>query len=309
LNAPTAADSVADTLTTYCWEEWNLGDWKKTFNNTYLSGPIFRSFNPTETTLRVFPVIDSVLKGTLSYVTVENKKGEKVPDTARFVTFRLSIRDIYNGYGCFLFPDDSIHLNAVSTGAANNYEGFKVTSPSTAVNWPANSSQNVTWNVVGTDAAPVSCDSVDIYVSTDGGYTWPYNIGRFANNGSAAVTVPNPAATTASARVKVKGAGNVFFNVNGSNFTITHAAGIASVSFANDINIYPVPSGDFVHVSTSLTGALQASVYNALGQLVMNNSFSRQMDIAVASWAKGVYFLHLTNPVSGARTVKQIIVK
>lgn len=309
LSAPTAVDSVADTLTTYCWEQWNLGDWKKAFNNTYVNGPIFRSFNPTETTLRVFPVIDSVLRGTLSYVTVENSKGEKVPDTARFLTFKLTIRDIYNGNGCFLFPDDTIHLNAVSTGAANNYKGFAVTSPSTAVNWPGGSTQTITWDVVGTDAVPVSCDSVDIYLSTDGGHNWQIPLGRYANNGSANVTLLNPPTNITTARIKVKGAGNVFFNVNGSNFTIQHTTGVASVLLADNTNVYPVPSGDLVHVSTSLTGTLQASVYNALGQLVMNNSFSRQMDIAVASWAKGVYFLHLTNPVSGARTVKQIIVK
>lgn len=309
LISPVAIDSVADTLTNYCWDEWDLGDFKRALNNTYLSGPIFRSFSPVESTTRIFPRIDSVLKGTLTYVSVENKKGEKVPDTARLLTFKLTVRDIFNGNGCFLFPDDSIHLNAVSTGAANNYEGFKVTSPSTAVTWAGQSSQTVTWNVVGTDTIPVSCDSVDIYLSVDGGYTWPTLLGRFVNNGTASITLPNPAMTVTTARLKVKGAGNVFFNVNGHNFTISHTTSVQQVALSDDINVYPVPSADVVHVSTAFPGTLQLKASNTLGQLLLTGEMKGSMDINVSSWAKGIYYLQFVDKASGLRTVKQLVVK
>lgn len=303
LTAPVAVDSVADTLTTYCWEEWNLGDFGSPFASTYFAGPIFRSFTPDTNRTRVFPTMSKVLAGVLSYT------GEKAPDTARYLTFINTIRAIYQGTGALLIPDDSIHLDAVSTGAANNYQGFKVTSPSTAVSWAGQSSQTVTWNVVGTNTAPVSCDSVDIYLSVDGGYTWPTLLGRFVNNGTASITLPNPATTVTTARLKVKGAGNVFFNVNGHNFTISHTTSVQQVALSDDINVYPVPSADVVHVSTAFPGTLQLKASNTLGQLLLTGEMKGSMDINVSSWAKGIYYLQFVDKASGLRSVKQLVVK
>ncbi len=327
LTSPVAVDSVADTLTTYCWEQWNRGDFGATFANTHLKGPIFRSFDPDTLRTRVFPTMSKVLAGTLSYT------GEKVPDTTRFLTFINTVRTIFQGTGCILIPDDTIHLDASSTGAAANYQGFKVTSPSTAVNWNGGSVQNVTWNVVGTDAAPVSCDSVNLYLSVNGGYKWPYLVARVPNSGSANILMPN-VATTSTARLKVKGNHNVFFNVNGSNFTMTLDSTIAitlpspndttvvfidtfplavskqpSRNAADDIKVYPVPVADVVHVSTTITDALQVSVYNAIGQLVMSTTLNGQMDIPVAAWAKGVYYLQVTDRSTGKRITKHMIVR
>ncbi len=215
LTAPVAVDTAADSVNRYCWEQWNLGDAGKRLVDTHLAGPIFRSFNPDTSRTRVFPKIDSILKGTYSYVSTgsgshyENHEGEKVPDTARFLTFKLTERAIFQGYGSFLFPDDSIHLNVMNTGAA-----FAVTSQDRGyIYWQAGGTDTVTWNVVGTNAAPINCDSVNIYLSTDGGYTWPYLLGEYPNNGSASVVIPS-AAITNTARLKVKGTNNVFFNVN-----------------------------------------------------------------------------------------------
>ena len=36
-----------------------------------------------------------------------------------------------------------------------------------------NTNLEVTWDVAGTDGNGVDCSSVDIYLSTDGGYTFP----------------------------------------------------------------------------------------------------------------------------------------
>lgn len=303
LTAPIAVDSVADTLTTYCWEQWDLGDYGLSFANTHLAGPIFRSFSPDTNRTRIFPTISKVLAGILSYT------GEKVPDTARSLTFINTIRAIYQGTGAVLIPDDNILLDAVSTGAANNYQGFKVTSPSTAVTWQGLSLQNITWNVVGTDAAPVSCDSVDVYLSVDGGYTWPYSLGRFVNNGSAAVTLPNPASTVTTSRIKVKGAGNVFFNVNGVNFTIAHATSVQQLALNDDIKVYPVPAGDQVHISTLVPHTFGLNISNTLGQQVWIGEMNDHTDIRVASWAKGVYYIRFTDKANGQQLTKQIIVK
>ena len=200
LTGPTAVDSVADTANTYCWEEWNLGDFGNELVSTFFKGPIFRSYNPAYTPTRVFPKVSMVLAGTLSNAGVEGNEGEKVPDTARYLTFKMTVRDILAGKGCITFPDDTIHLNAVSTGSANAYAGFKVTSQGTVgISYIGGSTQTVTWNVVGTNAAPVNAANVDIYESADGGNTWPVHVGTYPNTGTASITVPNPVTTSDSA--------------------------------------------------------------------------------------------------------------
>ena len=72
---------------------------------------------------------------------------------------------------------------------------FLVTSPNTgASRWPGGSTQTVTWDVAGTDAAPISDGEREDHLSTDGGHTYPYVLAAStANDGSEAVTLPNVA--------------------------------------------------------------------------------------------------------------------
>ncbi|GAA4463620.1 hypothetical protein GCM10023093_12510 [Nemorincola caseinilytica] len=224
LTSPTAVGSGTDTAMTYGWFQWNLGDFGKRFNQTFFNGPIFRSYQPAYTETRIFPTLSNVLSGVLV------NSGEKAPDTARYLTFKTVIRNIAGGLGCFRIPDDTIHINAIATGAGNGYRGFRVTSQNTAVTYTGGSTQTITWDVVGTNAAPVSAANVDIYMSTDGGNTWPYTIGTFPNTGTASVSIANPATTTTQARIKVKGSGNVFFNINSSNFTVNPGPTTAAIT-------------------------------------------------------------------------------
>lgn len=215
LLAPTATVTGADTAITYGWHQWNRGDFGARLNQTFVRGPIFRSYQPAYTPLRIFPALNTILAGALS------NAGEKAPDTTRYLTFRLAVRNIFNGNGCFIIPDDTVHIDAVTTGAANGFQGFRVTSQNTTgITYVGGSTQTVTWNVVGTNLAPVSAANVDIYMSVDGAQTWPYFVGTFPNTGSATITVPNPPVASTTARFKVKGSGNVFFNINGANFTV-----------------------------------------------------------------------------------------
>lgn len=309
LTAPAAIDTAADTANTYCWEQWNLGDAGKRLVNTHIAGPIFRSFDPDTSRTRIFPKIDSILKGTYSYVSTgsgshyEDHEGEKVPDSARYLTFKLTERAILNGYGSFLFPDDTIHLDVINTGAA-----FTVTSHAIGYIYKqAGAADTVTWNVVGTDAAPISCDSVNIYLSVDGGRTWPYLLGEYLNNGIAAVTIPSTAITN-TARIKVKGANNVFFNVNRVPIVIGTAApnGVANV-LDSHVKVYPSPATDVIHIESNGV-ALSTVIYNELGQIVYSNNVNGNVSVSVPGWAKGIYYVQLTNIANGQRTVRPVVV-
>lgn len=322
LTGPTAVDSVADTAITYGWTQWNLGDFNKACSTTFFKGPIFRSYNPEYDPTRVFPKLSWLLTGSLTNVTAENAMGEKVPDTARYLTFKMVVRNILNGNGCFLFPDDTMHLDAVQTTTKT---GFKVTSQGTVgVSYTGGSTQTVTWDVVGTNAAPVSAANVDIYMSKNAGVTWPYFVGTFPNNGSATVTIMNPAASSSSCRFKVKGSGNVFFNLNLKNFTVSNntavavdttgggsggGSAVAQVPAGSEIKIFPIPASGTVHITTGISSKLDGVVYNAVGQAVWAGEIAERTDISVATWVPGVYYARFTEAKTGLKIVRSFVIQ
>jgi hypothetical protein len=66
----------------------------------------------------------------------------------------------------------------------------------------------------------VSCGSVDILLSTDGGNSFPTSLATgIPNAGSQAILVP--ATATATARVKVECATSPFFDISNTNFSIS----------------------------------------------------------------------------------------
>lgn len=301
LIGPTLTDSLADSAVLYCWEQFDRGNNDVAnegldFKDTYATGPIFRSYSPVSSPKRIFPKLTMVLSGTLSNAGTNNAQGEKAPDVARVLNFKCTFRNIRDNYGCVTIPDDKITLNAINTGA-----GFKVTSQGTVgTSYAGGSTQTVTWNVVGTNAAPISATTVDIYLSMDGGNNWAYFLGKFPNTGSASVTIPNPAATSTTCRIKVKGTGNVFFNVNGSTFAVTNnadapiTAGVQQVAaIENDAAVYPIPATDLLHITSA--GIQTMVVYNTLGQQVWNGQMDKQADVPVANWARGSYYIRLTD--------------
>jgi len=120
------------------------------------------------------------------------------------------------------------------------------------------STQTITWDVANTTAAPVSSPNVSILLSKDGGLTWPtVLVASVPNNGSYTYTVPGGLGSVSAARIMVKSANNIFFNVNLNNFTINSSTavtppigggtppnGSTPVRIFQGLMIYPVPSKD-----------------------------------------------------------------
>ena len=219
-----ATDPNNDAMT-YCWEQYNLGPATAAGDNnlTNPSGnaPIFRSWSPTSSPTRVFPRLSELVNNTTVI-------GELLPTYARDLTFKLTVRDLYiNG---------AVNDAQISFDVAGNSGPFVVTSPNTAINWPGGSTQTVTWNVANTTASPVSCSNVSIYLSTDGGFTYPtLLVGSTPNDGSATVTLPS--IVTSQARIKVKGNGNIFFDISNQNFSISESEPPANDAICNAITI------------------------------------------------------------------------
>lgn len=305
LEAPLATDSAAtDTLTTYCWEQFDLGA-ASTWANQSATGPIFRSFNPTTSRTRVFPAINRLVNNVTNYL------GEKLPPEARTLKFLVTTRSIYQGLGCINFSDDTVKLNVINTTTP-----FAVTVPNTNVTWQGGSTQNVTWNVSNTTAAPISCANVNVFLSVDGGYTYPYTVAMgLPNNGSANIIVPN-VPTTSQARIKVKGAGNVFFDISNVNFTInynsslpqTPPASVAQAVAKADVKIFPVPASDVLNIAHEGNGTMKVSVFNTVGQSVYTGTLQSELQLDVKGWAKGIYYLHFVSE-NGERFSKPVVIQ
>ncbi|MEP7265020.1 MAG: reprolysin-like metallopeptidase, partial [Bacteroidota bacterium] len=196
-----------DVNLTYCWEQMNSGTSSTTFPSvTATSGPAFRSYTPTTNATRYFPRLSTIQSGATSWT------WEAVPNVARTMNFRFTVRDNHAG-GPANNSDDMI-LTVNSTAGP-----FAVTAPNTAVTWTAGTAQTVTWNVAGTTANGVNTANVDILLSTDGGNTYPVTIlAATTNDGTQSITVPNNPGT--QNRIMVKGSGHVFFDISNANFTI-----------------------------------------------------------------------------------------
>lgn len=193
-----ATDPDKDPLT-YSWEEV---DDNSTPHDLGLAAPYFKSNPPSADSNRVFIPMANVLLGQTSI------KGEYLPADPQTLNFRLTARDNKGGV-CY----NSGKLVIANTGP------FKVTSQSTASTWNACKTEKVTWDVAGTDQAPINTPTVDIFFTTDGGHTFIPVVTGVPNNGSCNITVPT--VTTTTGRVIIRGVNNVFFAVNAANITVT----------------------------------------------------------------------------------------
>lgn len=216
-----ATDTDGDEIT-YCWEQYDLGP-QGTPNSPTGNAPLFRSFSPVTTGVRVFPQMSDIVDKIQTI-------GEILPNYARSMNFRITIRDNNGG------TDNK----SMSVSVDGNAGPFEVTSQSTpSLIWNDGEQKTITWDVANTDIAPVSCSTVSIFLSLDGGYTFPITLdSNLPNTGSAIIGVP--AIYSANARVKVKGDNNIFFNINSDNIIMnSNCAGIVPtiVTISNNLTV------------------------------------------------------------------------
>jgi uncharacterized protein (TIGR03437 family) len=198
------SDADADALT-FCWEQFDLGAAGPPHTDNG-DRPIFRSFAPVANPARTFPQLSDILSGTPTF-------GESLPITDRTMNFRVTVRDNHTGGG-------GVNTGAMRVNVVSASGPFIVTAPGSGTSWPAGSTQIVNWNVANTASVPINCAAVRVLLSIDGGGSFPFTLASgIPNSGTATINVPNT--PTSSARVKVEAAGNIFFNISPSNFTIT----------------------------------------------------------------------------------------
>jgi hypothetical protein len=203
----TASDPDPGTQLTYTWEQFNNEISSQPPQSTNTNGPNFRALLPSNDPSRWFPNLNAVVNNL-------NPTWEVLSSVSRTFNFRVTVRDNFAQAGCTAESNRAITVTA-------DAGPFLVTQPNTSVSWAAGSNQTVTWSVANTTAAPVNCSAVDILLSVDGGFTYPYTlVTATPNDGSEQVLIPVDAATT-NARIMVRANNNVFYDISNANFTIS----------------------------------------------------------------------------------------
>ncbi len=212
-----ATDPDAGDVLTYTWEQIDDGVvTTSTFGPQNASGANFRSLPPRTEPERYFPKLSSVINDELTQTNpATNSAWETVSSIERDLNFALTVRDNAPGGG-------QVTSDLVNVRVSSDAGPFLVSSQSTLETYSAGSVQTVNWEVANTDSSPVNAQFIDIYLSLDGGQSFPVLLAEKApNDGVHEVLLPGTAAT--AARFMVKGYQDIFFAVNSADFVIEEA--------------------------------------------------------------------------------------
>lgn len=283
-----ATDADGDALT-YTWEQYDRQITTQPPVATATTGPNFRAFEPSSSPTRYFPNLTALRSnGPFTW--------ERLSTVARTYNFRVVVRDNATGGGC------TDHLN-VFIAVDGNSGPFIVTSQNTTgISWPTGSSQTVTWDVANTDAAPVSCANVDIFLSIDAGATYPITLAtNVPNNGAANITVPTNIASSPVARVMVMCSNGTFFNISSTFHAITGGStGINDLRADQSITSFYNNSNIELSMVNLDRGTYNMVIVNTLGQQLSNEKITiakenEKLNIPFADKSAGIYYISIFN--------------
>jgi hypothetical protein len=162
-----AVDPVASDE--FTWEQLDLGDpAPPDLDKDGKERPLFRSW----------PSANGPLRLPRPGVAVSLGNGPTLKP--RTLHFRMTARDP-RGHGLWTMADVAVHVEA--TGP------LRLTKPTRAASWRVGTTEAVTWDVGGTDTAPIGAPRVRILLSPDNGRSFSL-VAEVPNTGSASVTVP-----------------------------------------------------------------------------------------------------------------------
>ncbi|MGL4632471.1 MAG: reprolysin-like metallopeptidase, partial [Leadbetterella sp.] len=188
--------------------------------NSTATAPLFRSELTRASPTRYFPRLDYVLANNNI---APDSRGEVLPQVARSMKFRFTVRDnVANGGGV---DSDDINVTVTSAGP------LEVTSYGSTATLSPGTSYTLAWNVNSTNTLAAN---VKISLSVDGGLSFPYELATSTpNDGSQSVLLPVNLPSSTKARLKIAGVINAFaefFDINNADLTISGSC-LAAVNY------------------------------------------------------------------------------
>ena len=310
----TAVATDTDSLT-YCWEQLDSGVVRsEDFGPNLLTGSTNRSLLPTTSSKRTIPRMMSVLAGNLTETNPTIGSGwETVSLVERDLRWGITVRDRDQGNpsGVGFSAQDSMTITVEGDAGP-----FVVRSQDqSSVQWLSGSNERIVWDVANTNQAPINTTSVSVYLSLDGGATFPHLLANsIPNNGSAFIVVPGNTSTT-QARIKIQADNNIYFAINSTNFSIQDrpfalpftvpekiVCGQASVTYNFSLQQYDGASGP---VSISVSG-LPSGVTASLNPTVLSTSGSSgTLVLDTDGTSTGTYSFTLVG-TRGATEIQQV---
>ena len=218
---------------TYSWEQLDSGPvGSSNFGPTISIGPQIRSVSPTKSRSRKIPNLTQVLSGELTQTNPSiSSSWETLSEVGRNMNWGVTLRSLpetsNTQEGALVSQDRRIIT------IDNNAGPFVIQSQQTSETlWEGGSKQTIQWDVADTDIAPINTQTVSIYLSEDGGFTFPIElIANTPNDGEEQINVPNTI-DTELARIKIKADNSIYFAINAAPFTLIKRAYI--VEFNDD---------------------------------------------------------------------------
>ncbi len=263
------ASDDEDLSMLYNWEEYDASPILATLGSPEGTSPAFRSFPPSTNLNRVFPRIETILNNGFD-------KNEVLVDYSRDFTFRFSIRDCHPGAG----GTDWAEIAFQTTDEAGP---FLVQYPNDGTEeWQSGQLVEILWDVAGTDGDLVNCKAVNIKLSTDGGYNYPYVLSTYtANDGSQEVFVPN--ITSTEARIRVEAANNIFFDLSNFNHRIEPATEPGFiVNASSEFRSVCVPNDSDFNLefyTDAILGYDESLSFEIVGGLPLNSTYEFSSDL------------------------------
>ncbi|KGL63939.1 fibronectin type III domain-containing protein [Polaribacter sp. Hel1_85] len=212
------SDIDTDNILTYCWEENDPENPNSSNfpNSSWVYGPLYRSRPPILEPIRYMPQLSDVLSGNLT------PTWEVTPSVSRTLDFVLTVRDN-------ALIGAKTNSDEMTVTVDDSFGPFIVTSQNNEETWNVGDSKTITWDVANTINSPVNANNVDVFLSVDGGYTYPYTLAtNISNDGSENIIVPEITTNTSQGRLMVKASNNIFYAVNAANINIESSVFIMS---------------------------------------------------------------------------------
>ncbi len=263
-----------DSGLTYCWEQNDPENAGSTGppTATRTVGPQFRSLDPVTSPVRYMPNLPDVVAG-------NNPTWEVLNSVSRNMEFAFTVRDNNNVSGCT--ESDLMSVSVVGSAGP-----FVVNVPNGGETLATGNNATITWDVANTDTAPINASTVDIFLSTDGGFTYPFTVATgVANTGTANVLVPNQISTTC--RMMVRGGNNIFYDISDNNFEI--------VSGSPNFAVLASPSAQEVCASAGST-TFTVDVPSL-------NGYTTPVNMTAEDMPAGMTAIFATNPVTPGNDV------